>query len=399
MHHLLIAIHVLLATVSCSAMNEPSYASPSHKATQDASKGWLPLNIRPDIITTITVTKPKQAAFLTNDLVIINHRNGCGIFDINTHAEVKKITDKECNHFAIHPQKQIIAISRKNDVTLYDIKTGTNIDRIDNHFCPHPIIATSFSPLTKNIIIRYEYHNEMIDYDYATKTSYSYSHTNNTATAPKITFHPTKPYICLGHKCTFNSRISIFDYKPRHKEPYNTTIQQLRTAHINFCEWSPNGFLIAHGNQYNVHIIQHPLDWYNDMNKLKKSINDGQFVQIKFHPNSFFIATLSSPNRIVCYWDVATYEPISRLSLLFSDAICNVHKNDDLAFSDDGKKLIVTLTNKCIILPVPFELIYQPKTKKQLLYFLFILNNYPHRKLPQDIIRELIYTLLETCKR
>ncbi|HLW72490.1 MAG TPA: WD40 repeat domain-containing protein [Candidatus Babeliales bacterium] len=381
MYHLLIAIHVLLAITSCSAMNKF-------------------IDIRPNIITTIAVKKPKQAAFLTNNLVIINHRNGCGIFDLHTHKEVKKITDIECEHFAIHPHNQIIAISRQDGVTLYNIKTGTNIDHINNHFYPHPIISTSFSPLTKNIIIRYEYQNEIIDYDYANKTSYSWQHTHNTTMGPpKITFHPTQPYICFGHGCTPNSHIDIFDYKAQHKNPYNKTVQKLHTEHINFCEWSPNGSFFAHGNQYNVNVIQDPLDWYMHITKLSIEKDDEQFVKIKFHPNSFFIATLSSPNHIVCYWDVTTYEPMSCLSLLFADTICSAPKNSDLAFSDDGKKLIVTLNNKCVILPVPFELIYQPEAKELLPYFLFILKNYQQMRLPQDIIRELIYTVLETFKR
>lgn len=165
---------------------------------------------------------------------------------------------------------------------------------------------------------------------------------------------------------------------------------KLKNYHY-FCEYNSNASIIACGNSTSLYIV------YPDIKKkylIPKKCTDYWWDCIAFHPNGSILTTLSSPNSILCHWDVQTRQPIDEISL---SPETDHLKNRSLCLSPDGTELMIMLLSKCIIVPISFDVLYPPSTQKKLCYLLFLLKNYtPHSEtvLPKDIITLLMLTIL-----
>ena len=62
--------------------------------------------------------------YVTNNSVVIGHRDGCSILDINNDKEIKKISDVPCYRLAVHPNQKKIAFSADTTIKLYDVETN-----------------------------------------------------------------------------------------------------------------------------------------------------------------------------------------------------------------------------------------------------------------------------------
>src|SRR5438105_3274341 len=62
--------------------------------------------------------------YVTNNSVVIGHRNGCSILDINTDKEINKISNVPCYKVAVHPNQKKIAFSAITTINLYDVETN-----------------------------------------------------------------------------------------------------------------------------------------------------------------------------------------------------------------------------------------------------------------------------------
>lgn len=80
------------------------------------------------------------------------------------------------------------------------------------------------------------------------------------------------------------------------------------------------------------------------------------------------------------------------IHLLIATTTCSAMEKK-ITFSPDGKKITIKLTDKCIVSPVPLEVVYQPNTQKKYLLIDELLKKHnlpPHKIMPN---------LLEAFKR
>ncbi len=92
--------------------------------------------------------------------------------------------------------------------------------------------------------------------------------------------------------------------------------------------------------------------------------------------------------------------PKSTISMSCSSAednppIAHSHMYTYLSCDPVGENLLVILSRQCLIVPIPFEVIYQPQTQEQCIFAHFTLQH----ELPKDIRQILIRKLLTLCKR
>lgn len=66
-----------------------------------------------------------------------------------------------------------------------------------------------------------------------------------------------------------------------------------------------------------------------------------------------------------------------------------------LSFSPNGKQLLVALKNKCLMLPVPFDVRYKAGTEEKLWVVFYSLKKYEDIHIPFDIINVITEKLLD----
>ena len=79
-----------------------------------------------------------------------------------------------------------------------------------------------------------------------------------------------------------------------------------------------------------------------------------------------------------------------------SDTNKSLHASSSLSFSPNGTKLLIVLYGKCIIVPVPFEVLYKNITKEKSIATYYVLQEYLYdnkNSLAKDI-RHLIMQYL-----
>jgi WD40 repeat protein len=114
---------------------------------------------------------------------------------------------------------------------------------------------------------------------------------------------------------------------------------------------------------------------------------------VAFHPNGSVLTTLSSPHCVLQHWDITTRKLIDEITLSYHNPL----NARTICFLPNGTELIVALPKKCVIVPIPFKVLYSPETQKKLYYFLSFLKNYSPEScdmLPNDIITLLMRSML-----
>ena len=396
----LITIHCIIAASSSIAMESELLDLKKYNLFK-----------KPKILSEITsIKEPLQAEYLAEDRILVNGYDGCSIINPATKKEIKKI-DVQAPYFAIHPTTKKIAFGGKNPA-IYS-SSGELETLINSSSITKPV----FDPLHNNILLE-EVNGYSTSYDCAT----GHKARMGAGKISLIAFHPTQKisYMCHPIGGWFsNPCIEIYS---------TTTSQQTNRIGLGYhCNpthilCSPNGSLIAvqNGNKA-VYIIERTTQKQHFgfqkiiklptikstqfiMNPVTDTLTaiqysaDDTWVDILFHPNSAVLATVMQlyidheSHQIVFYWDVITQQLITTMPPLPS---CSRHIHKNIAFSPDGKILMVVLPDKCITLPVPSEVLYDTTEKLPYLYW-FLLKEYSNQHdVPDDVQNIIALALLE----
>lgn len=390
-----IIIHCLIAVAPCTAME------------LDLKK--CNLFEKPKILSEITIIKePWQAEYLAEDRVIINGKDGCCIINPKTNKAIKKI-DVQAQHFALHPTTKKIAFSGENPA-IYSTTGDREVFIQANNL---PITKSVFDPLNNHILLEQAGYSGSYDCETGHKAEMGAGRISF------IAFHPTQKLIYMCHP------IGGWFSKPCIETYSSTTLEQTDRIglgdHCNptYILCSPNGAWIA--VQYvnkAVYIIKHhdqtPITHCIELPTIKNTLfimnpvtdtltaiqhnYNNPRVDILFHPNSAVLATVMplcidrERHEIVFYWDVITQQLITTMPP-FPTRYHHIHKN--IAFSPNGKELMVVLPDKCITLPVPFEVLYNTTEKLPHLY-LFLLKEWLNQHdMPNDVQKIIASNLIQ----
>lgn len=384
-HTFLITVHFLIAATSCIAMETNSK--------------------KPDILMELTTIKePRRAIYLTEDLAAVFNGKKCTIVNTTTNAKIKTIWDNPSPCYSagieVHPHKTKIAIfyhsDRHPEIAIYD--TQTYAKERSKKIQEASISTASFNPCDTTIITCASHSTYMNLYNYKTDEIIGYDIENQNENLHDMSdttakFHPTDPLICIARNNVYivdtrtRARTEKFHLHTPHAWPYYKHVLPV---------YSPDGFYIAIHTGNNVFITD---SYSNKLDHLTEDFNHTSLSEpLLFHPNSSVLAIVTLKNNLQ-YWDVGKKELIHETAL---ESDKNGYKLSYLSFSPSGTKLMFTRCGKCIILPVPFKVLFECDTKEQLLYLLFLLKNIDHNRterLPQDIIEFLMNKLFEALKR
>ncbi|HLW72492.1 MAG TPA: WD40 repeat domain-containing protein [Candidatus Babeliales bacterium] len=359
LHHLclLIIINFLITTSPCNAMREITGLS-----------------------------DPEYVEFLTKDHVAIQDNSGCNIFDITTNTK-KQISDKRNAHLAVDQKKKKLALSLGKTVTIYDITTNTQKKFTQDKF----ISSSAFSASDETIFLHPHYSQQLIKYNYNNDTTSIFLDYDPNKCCRAIACHPKKNELCIA--CDIGE-ITTYNQDTCAEIQTITNLDGNSLIPRRFCEYSPNGLFIVSGGQTSLQII----DSQSYTHQILEETTSLYYQAIEFHPNSSVLAVTITSRDCIHYYDIRTLELIAQISEL-SRLYSSTAVSEKISFSPDGTQSIITLLDRCVILPVPFEVIYQTDTKQRLPYLLFLLNNFPLNEHNTDIIPFLMYTLVETFKR
>jgi hypothetical protein len=378
---------------------------------------------KPKIITEITVIqKPQYAQYLSNGHIVVAGENGCSIIDPIANTEIKKINELENQKLAIHPNKKLFTLVHKNIINLYDATTHSLKwskivdDSFEKEMNPYDVIrSVTFAPHNTSIALitthfrQYQsytrpcapesYHIQQ--YNYVTDKSSDYTCPFNDY-PPLIAFNPMHNEICVTDSigtCFHQPDNIVYSKDTKRHQNYDKYVKRL-------CQYNPDGSYIAQVDyQDEIFIINtQDLEQYESFKKNTQKWQQDQHDDIKdicFYSNSV-LAILSGLyiyeqkkycHSILSYFDIHTKECIHTNPLL------DASPQHDFSFSPDTTKVIIALEDKCVILPVPFKVMYKDITKKQFFYLLFVLKNYTAIEIPHDVRLLIATTIHERYKR
>lgn len=342
-----------------------------------------------------TVEEPIRARLLPDHRIIIVNKEG------STYIVDPKIQQpQKINSFPfqqnslifpiIQNNKDKIISCKDNTVIINDAKTGK---RIWNTQEQERISSLAWSPLNNTIFLSYfPINNNIKEYNYVTRnyktiaTSKPHCHL--------IAMHPKEKIICIAD---MHGNISLHEL--------NNTLSIIKRVDLsedfkkvlcNFCQYNSDGSYIAVGHNKKIII----LDQNKTLNKYPclQPQKYESFQEIAFHPSSSILAILYAhieklTNKItytkqfVRYYDIKILQCIGQTIEFYSA------DSHDLAFSQDGYNIIITLDDKCVKLPVFFAI------KEKYLYSLCVLNQFKYnneQNLPQDVAQYILNILLKS---
>jgi hypothetical protein len=299
---------------------------------------------KPKILSEITIIKqPLQAEYLDEDRILVNGKDGCCIIDPRTNQEIKRI-DVQAPHFTIHPTTKKIAFAGEKPAiysSTGDLETPINIKTTETY----PISKCAFNPSCNEVLLGCD-------------SSYGES-----------------------YDCTTGHRTDKLPYPFAHISCNHTLAHHIKLD-ITKCTES----------------IMHPIT--NNPTYIEIYNN---WVYMKFHPNSAVLATVlllwinHKPHQTVFYRDVITLKILATTSPFPTIEKRNIYEN--IAFSPDGRKIIIVSPDKCTILPVPFEVLYN--TTEELFYLYWFLSKecLAQHDIPDDVQKIVAFNVLEKFKR
>jgi len=294
----------------------------------------------------------------------------------------------------MHPHRKKFALSHGKTITIYDTQTKR---QTWSKTMPSEIESTIFSPHDTTLFLIRSHFPDHFSHtitkcNYVTDESKNYT-LNYNVCLPIVTLHPVKQEMCIIHP------IGVLFYHPDIVLSPGTKFIDVSRCINDSCQYSPDGSIVATGCQNRIYIIN--LDTIDTKPSHLQSEDTTDyheyFNNLLFYANSV-LTTVSgiciknnggwrqSNYTRIRYWDMKTLKPIHTSASLDSP------KCHDLSLSPDREKLLVTLHDKCVILPVPFEVIYQPDTRKKAMLIYWLLANH-------ELPNEIMLHLLEAFKR
>jgi len=354
----------------------------------------------------ISLTKnEKYATFLDNNSILIHGKDSCRITDIKSQKTLRTINDLlPDSEIEIHPAKKYFALFKEDEVQIYNLKTGQTISNFSFEN-KHYIADCYFSPF-QDILFLWRsggaWH-KLNHYNYITQKCLSSKISTNTY--PCMDVHPTENYFCLNHQAKAikydmyrthidqSDSLNVFDYTTLIEKNYTIANQLYRPEDIRKIKYSSDGSLIASANNSLVYVIN--LDKNTGQN-IKLFPNNEKICALQFHPHNSVLAVITHDHEDYLklnYVDITNQNIIAQNVVgdcyFFSKIPHARDVRSMLSFSPDGTHILIRLNYRCIIYPVPFDVIYQPKNRgiKFLLLYYCLFNHY---RLPKEIFPCLI---------
>jgi hypothetical protein len=354
------------------------------------------------------IPKIRKAHYLTDDCIIVSSDSGCHFVNPTTNTIIKQLPAKQNPRITIHPHKTTFALWDAHNVHIYDPKTEKLKLQAQSQ---QPIHTVLLPPLDDAFLIHYTDHNN----SFVTRHPYSdikkrdtFLYRYDEQDTLTIAFNPIRQQIAVSSLWRFD----LFDPTDLNTPITVSHIDLQELEDCPFCEYNPNGSLLALGRTLpdnELSFFIGILEFNTTTNSyIEQDIeNTGSLIHIKFHPNSSVLATLGTTgvnsDLMLDYWDVHTCQRIgASLPLNYQFDNTRPLKSFMLSFSPNGKKLLVRIPGKCVVMDVPFEAIHKPDTNKNVTLIYWLLNNYKrthHNEIPDDIIQLLMHNLLEFHKR
>lgn len=340
-----------------------------------------------EIITPIT--SPTNVAFLDNDTIVIAGKNGFALYKPNNEIFIVH-SGIAVQDLAINKAKTQIAVSDQQNITIYNKDGSLKWKRgYGTGAIPHFRRSIVFNSQNDNQILsqsRYGIHFDTI----ANSHTFKYFDGEYLQHIPftKITCHPHTKKIIYNNTEHQLYVIENSDYCKKQAVIINNNFITLGT------QYNPSGSLCITNNGGQGCFL------YDAITGTKKGsicsntkIQNGQppyYSSMVFHPNCITLALLARNNTIE-YWHCGTMtlthiEDLSNMDTL----TMNTGLIQRLACSPNGKKILVALSDKCFILPIPFKVRFLPEIQKKIFSLYCLLKNYDDLELPMDIIDIII---------
>jgi len=324
------------------------------------------------IIATIAIKDALSILPITNNRIAISYPGGCSIWDYSTNKEIfQLIQHKEHSHL--------------HHITLNDNRTKlalfymSPITSIESHL-------SIYSTSTGGLIWKARIINNSLKIPVFSATD------DNAILLEALACNPTKEeYITHRGSChTLSTREELFNLN----------------GFFSSAKYSPSGKIIVLCN------IDGSCDILDTQSKeINHLIKEPKFKYDKtdamdFDPTGHILAIIPPLSKSIEYWNAETWTliAISELPEQYSRIKSSPTSYNRITFSSSGKEIIIAMKNQCLVLQVPFELIYDmedtyiPDTTKKCLSLLSILNQFISIPIPLDIKYLLIYCFLKISK-
>lgn len=335
--------------------------------------------------------KPTSVAFMQNNTIIITELNSFSVHNYTT----KKTFSKEIETGIIHDiatnnKKNKFALSTTGALIVYNSKTKhpewkSNIDNIST---TKPI-SIAFNSQDDDEIISLVPAFNILQLSNGLKNKFIDTNITNETTNISLCCNPKKPIV--AHPSS-EQKLTIINYETL------THTKSPKYYSIVGASYSPDGQRLAIMNRddlgsslfIEINDFTEDNTYKHDSNKL--------YISMAFHPNNQALALLTHDNKIY-YLNYHTGDFIKNFKAIDQDPLELHHSLEKrLSFSPDGRQLLVALKNKCLILPVPFNVRYEPEAHERLWTTFYSLKKYADFYLPSDIINVITEKLIEAHK-
>lgn len=359
-------------------------------------KDTIPTIHQAKILQTITAVKnPISTLYLQkNNEVIIIGVDKHVVYDTDTNKITTVLAEYEKEHVStitnINLQKNKIAVIRDTYLKIYEIPQG-NIVWQGNvpQFYNQPVFNSSDDMLT---IVDHDLNFSAINYKQKNSRGIIL---NQQFTRQQIRFHSivshqnTTALTCIScqhiAKICNNAATPFYTFRNTKKRTYQSTCNNNGNVFVfNCCDNS-------------VHVVNTALKTENILIKE----NDHITMVMKFLPNSDILATITTEEKKINFWNVRTQKLIT--TILLDNSYCesswyrqgNSNYQELMNFSRDGTQLILTDLRQCYVIKTPLDAQYLPDTQKKCIFTFCFLNRI---NIPQDVIRYLMFNFLVAHK-
>jgi len=331
-----------------------------------------------------TVTNPRCAHFLGNEkIAITNQSQETYIVNLPT-SNTTMISDPGDT---THSDYKLYAIIQSNGnhiitcvntkIRIYNQKTEKLEARKTEVYTPNSL---AWDAISNTIFISfYGINLEMSTYNYVE---------DKYITIPSIQSflvikHPTKKIICT----TKNEGEMLFYSLNNLKTPSHKINLPQKFELCTFCQYNHDGTKLAIGDKKKIFIIDNEKE-ITAYPSIKAEIQE-DFKNILFHPNNSVLAILydrntSSSRNHVSVGQSVRYYDIKTLKLIEQTTELDSHCSYNIDFSQNGLFVIVTLYDKCVIMPVKFAI-------KKCIFSLWVLNQLKQRyTIPTELIHYIL---------
>lgn len=360
--------------------------------------------------------QPECAQYITNKKIVVGHKKGCDIFNVKTNKKIIQISDLPCHAVAVHPDRTKIVFAGYNNqyktIGLYNRKTGMQEwlkSKKNDAGNECVIFAHSICFNQSNDTISY-YLSDLLHGYVVRKRNYAgelFDILHDTAA--------THMALCAEQQalCVVKNDCSCVVYN---SSDLSEGPKKIATELFINEEFSDHCCMSSEGN---VAFLR--LD--GNVTTLVKSIQDGAVIESKgqlnkaenemfhyvyFYSKDSIVVTISSffdedktvrkREYKIRYWDIKTGKVIhtTDLSGLYSGL-------QDYSFSPNLKNMLLSFKTEWMKIPIPWQVVYQDKTKEFFPYSLFLLKEHISElklgNVPLDVIKLLSKALLKAFRR